>query len=295
MQALLDNGDEVLVPAPDYPLWTAAITLAGGKAVHYICDEQSAWNPDLDDMRQKVTSNTKAIIVINPNNPTGAVYEKSILQGIAQIAKEKELIVFADEIYDRITYDDALHIPMASIDPDILTISLNGLSKAYRSAGFRSGWMYLSGNKEIAKGYREGLNMLANMRLCANVPAQYGVQTALGGYQSIKDLVLPNGRLIVQRDIVVTMLNQIPGISCVVPKGALYCFPKVDVKRFNIKSDERFMLDLLHKEHILMIHGTGFNWGEPDHFRVVFLPEKEVLLDAVKRLRCFLESYSQAD
>jgi alanine-synthesizing transaminase len=295
MQALLDSGDEVLVPAPDYPLWTAAITLAGGKAVHYLCDESSDWNPDLADMRSKVTDKTKAIVVINPNNPTGAVYEKDILRGIAQIAKEHELIVYADEIYDRITYNDAVHIPMATIDPEILTISLNGMSKAYRAAGFRSGWMYLSGNKAIAKDYRAGISMLANMRLCANVPAQYGVQTALGGYQSIKDFVLPEGRLRVQRDLVVYLLNQIPGISCVMPRGALYCFPKIDTKRFNIKNDERFMLDLLRKEHILMVHGTGFNWAKPDHFRIVFLPEKEMLSDAIGHFTRFLETYKQED
>ncbi|GMO27152.1 MAG: pyridoxal phosphate-dependent aminotransferase [Termitinemataceae bacterium] len=293
MQALLNTGDEVLIPSPDYPLWTAAAALAGGKPVHYVCDEQSNWNPDTSDIRAKITPNTKAVVVINPNNPTGAVYDREILFDIVKIAKEHELIVFADEIYDRIIYDDAVHIPMAAIDPDILTISLNGLSKAYRAAGFRSGWMYLSGNKKIAKGYREGLNMLANMRLCANVPAQYGVQTALGGYQSIKDFVLPHGRLRVQRDLVIYMLNQIPGISCVMPRGALYCFPKIDTKRFNIKSDERFMLDLLRKEHILLIHGTGFNWAQPDHFRVVFLPEKEMLSDALTKVGKFLETYKQ--
>jgi alanine-synthesizing transaminase len=298
MQGLLDSGDEVLVPAPDYPLWTAAITLAGGTAVHYHCDEQSDWNPDLDDMRAKVTSRTKAVVVINPNNPTGAVYSREILEGIAKIARENDLIVYADEIYDRIIYQDAVHTPMATIDPEILTVSFNGMSKAYRAAGFRSGWMMLSGNKKLAGGaggYREGLTRLANMRLCANVPAQFGVQTALGGYQSIKDLVLPEGRLRVQRDLVVYLLNQLPGVSCVMPRGALYCFPKIDTKRYNIKSDERFVLDLLRAQHIMLVHGTGFNWRESDHFRVVFLPDKEMLSDAINRLARFLETYRQAD
>ncbi|MDR2842989.1 MAG: aminotransferase class I/II-fold pyridoxal phosphate-dependent enzyme, partial [Spirochaetaceae bacterium] len=226
---------------------------------------------------------------------TGAVYSKEILQAIARIAKENQIIVFADEIYDRITYQGAVHIPMACIDPEILTISLNGMSKAYRAAGFRSGWMYLSGNKKAAESYREGLMMLANMRLCANVPAQFGVQTALGGYQSIHDLVLPEGRLRVQRDLVVYLLNQIPGVSCTMPRGALYCFPKLDAKRFNIKNDELFVLDLLRSQHILLVHGTGFNWIDNSHFRVVFLPEKEVLSDAVTRLGKFLETYRQAD
>ncbi|GMO48158.1 MAG: pyridoxal phosphate-dependent aminotransferase [Termitinemataceae bacterium] len=294
MQGLLNNGDEVLVPSPDYPLWTAAITLSGGRAVHYVCDEQADWTPDLADLESKITGKTKAIIVINPNNPTGAVYPKEILEGIAKIASEKELIIFADEIYDRITYDDAVHTPMASINPDILTISFNGLSKAYRAAGFRAGWMVFSGNKKIAAGYREGINMLTNMRLCANVPAQFGIQTALGGYQSIKDFLLPGGRLKEQRDLVVRLLNDIPGISCAVPKGALYCFPKIDVQKFNIKNDERFVLDLLHAEHIMLVQGTGFNWVDVDHFRVVFLPDKEMLSCAVGRLAHFLETYRQA-
>jgi alanine-synthesizing transaminase len=293
MQGLLDAGDEVLVPAPDYPLWTAAVTLSGGTAVHYLCDEASAWNPDLEDLRSKVTDRTKAIVVINPNNPTGAVYERKILEDIAQLAAERELIVFADEIYDKIVYDGALHIPMATVNPDILTISFNGLSKAYRAAGFRSGWMVLSGNKKIAQGYLDGLEMLSNMRLCANVPAQYGIQTALGGYQSIKDLILPGGRLKEQRDACVSMVNSIPGLSVVKPQGALYCFPKIDAKRFNITDDEKFIMDLLRSQRILLVQGTGFNWKDPDHFRIVFLPDKETITDAMGRLGDFLIHYHQ--
>ncbi|MDL2230144.1 pyridoxal phosphate-dependent aminotransferase [Treponema sp. OttesenSCG-928-L16] len=293
MQGLLDAGDEVLIPMPDYPLWTAAVTLAGGKAVHYLCDEDSAWNPDLEDIKAKLSGRTKAIVVINPNNPTGAVYERDVLAGIAAVAAEHELIVFADEIYDRIVYDGAVHIPMASIDPEILTVTFNGMSKAYRAAGFRAGWMALSGNKKIAKGYVEGLEMLSNMRLCANVPAQFGIQTALGGYQSINDLVLPGGRLKEQRDTAVSLVNQIPGLSVVNPRGALYCFPKVDIKRFNITDDEKFMMDLLQDQRMLLVQGTGFNWKEPDHFRIVFLPDKEAIADAMDRLRRFLENYRQ--
>jgi alanine-synthesizing transaminase len=293
MQGLLDSGDEVLVPAPDYPLWTAAVTLAGGKAVHYICDEEADWNPDIADIESRITPKTKAIVVINPNNPTGAVYTRSVLDGIAELAKKHELIVFADEIYDRIIYDDAVHIPMATISEDILTISFNGLSKAWRSAGFRSGWMVLSGNKECMKGYREGLEMLTNMRLCANVPAQYAIQTALGGYQSIKDLILPGGRLKEQRDLCVKLANSIPGLSVVMPKGALYCFPRLDIERFNITNDEQFVMDLLKAKKILLVHGTGFNWPKPDHFRIVFLPDKETLSDALLRLGDFLSDYRQ--
>jgi alanine-synthesizing transaminase len=293
MQGLLDEGDEILVPAPDYPLWTAAVTLAGGTAVHYLCDEQSDWNPDIHDLESRVTSKTKGIVLINPNNPTGAVYDRSILENIARIAWEHNLIVFADEIYDKILYDGAVHIPMATIEKRILTITFNGLSKAYRAAGFRSGWMVLSGNKDIAAGYREGLEMLSNMRLCANVPAQFGIQTALGGYQSIKDLVLPGGRLKEQRDVCVSMVKDIPGLSVVMPKGALYCFPKIDTKRFNITDDEKFVMDLLRSQKILLVHGTGFNWTEPDHFRIVLLPDKDTLADAMGRLRTFLETYHQ--
>jgi alanine-synthesizing transaminase len=293
MQGLLNSGDEVLVPMPDYPLWTAAITLAGGKAVHYRCDEKAEWNPDLADLRYKVSSRTKALVIINPNNPTGAVYCREVLEEIARIAAEHELIVYADEIYDRIVYEEAKHIPMASINPDILTITFNGMSKAYRVAGFRAGWMVLSGNKRIAAGYREGLDILSNMRLCSNVPAQFGIQTALGGYQSINDLVLPGGRLKEQRDVLVALVNQIPGLEVVMPRGALYCFPKIDIKRFHITDDQRFILDLLRAQHLLLVQGTGFNWDEPDHFRIVFLPDKETLTDAINRLGQFLEHYRQ--
>jgi alanine-synthesizing transaminase len=293
MQGLLNSGDEMLIPAPDYPLWTAAVTLAGGKAVHYICDEQSGWQPDLADMESKITARTKAIVIINPNNPTGAVYGREVLAGVARLAREHGLLVFADEIYDRITYDDTVHTPMASIDPEILTICFNGLSKAWRAAGLRSGWMAFSGNKKLAAGYRDGIEMLANMRLCANMTAQLGIQTALGGYQSIRDLVLPGGRLREQRDVVVNLVNQIPGLSCTTPKGALYCFPKIDTKRFNITCDERFVMDLLKAEHILLVHGSGFNWKDCDHFRIVLLPDKETLTDAMGRLSRFLETYRQ--
>jgi alanine-synthesizing transaminase len=293
MQGLLNLGDEVLVPMPDYPLWTATVTLAGGKAVHYLCDESAGWNPDLDDIRSKVTPKTKAIVIINPNNPTGAVYDSSVLEGVARIARENELIVYADEIYSRILYDETKHTPFAKIAPDILTISFDGLSKAYRATGFRAGWMVLSGNKKIAADYVEGLDMLANMRLCPNMTAQFGIQTALGGYQSINDLIIPGGRLHEQRDTAISLVNQIPGLSVVNPKGAIYCFPKVDVKRFNITDDEKFMLDLLRAQHLLLVHGTGFNWKEPDHFRIVFLPDKDTLTDAMKRLGKFLEGYRQ--
>jgi len=294
MQALLDTGDEILVPMPDYPLWTAAVTLSGGKAVHYICDEISDWNPDLDDIRSKITDKTKAIVVINPNNPTGAVYERPILEGIAQIARENNLIIYADEIYSRIIYDEAVHIPMSSVAPDLLTISFDGLSKAWRAAGFRAGWMVLSGNKKCASDYIEGLDMLANMRLCPNMPSQMGIQTALGGYQSIKDLILPEGRLLEQRNTAYNLVKEIPGLSVVKPKGALYCFPKVDVKRFNITNDEKFMLDLLRDQRLLLVHGTGFHWKEPDHFRIVFLPDKATLTDAIRRLETFMGKYRQS-
>ena len=293
MQGLLDSGDEVLVPMPDYPLWTAAVTLAGGRAVHYVCDESAGWNPDLDDIRSKVTPKTRAVVIINPNNPTGAVYERAVLEGIAAIAREHELIIYADEIYSRITYDDAEHIPMSTIAPDILTISFDGLSKAYRAAGFRAGWMVLSGDKKHAADYVDGLDMLANMRLCPNMPAQMGIQTALGGYQSIKDYILPGGRLHEQRDIAVNMVNDIPGLSVVKPQGALYCFPKIDVQRFGVTDDERFALDLLRDQHLLLVHGTGFNWKTPDHFRIVFLPDKDTLTDAIRRLGDFLSAYRQ--
>ena len=293
MQSLLDAGDEVLVPMPDYPLWTAAVTLAGGKAVHYLCDESDGWNPDLDDIRSKVSPKTKAIVVINPNNPTGAVYSRSTLEGIVQIARENNLIIYADEIYGRITYDDAVHIPMATLASDLLIISFDGLSKAWRAAGFRAGWMVLSGNKQCAGSYIDGLEMLSNMRLCANMPSQFGIQTALGGYQSIKDLILPGGRLKEQRDTAVELVNKIPGLSVVQPKGALYCFPKIDTERFNIRDDEKFVMDLLREQHLLLVHGTGFNWHAPDHFRIVFLPDKDTLSEAIRRIAVFLDHYRQ--
>ena len=294
IQGLLDSGDEILIPMPDYPLWTAAVTLSGGKAVHYLCDESSDWNPDLDDIRSKITPKTRAVVVINPNNPTGAVYDRFVLEGIAQIARENDLIVYADEIYSRIIYDDAVYIPFSAIAPDILTISFDGLSKAWRAAGFRTGWMVLSGNKKCASGYIEGLDMLANMRLCPNMPSQFGIQTALGGYQSVRELILPGGRLYEQRDTAYNFANQIPGLSVVKPKGALYCFPKIDAKRFNITDDEKFMLDLLRSQHLLLVQGTGFNWKAPDHFRIVFLPDRDTLKDAMRRLAVFLDGYRQS-
>jgi alanine-synthesizing transaminase len=293
MQGLLEEGDEVLIPMPDYPLWTAAVTLAGGRAVHYRCDEGAGWNPDPADIRSKLSGRTKALVIINPNNPTGAVYDRAVLEEIAGIARENGLILYADEIYSRITYDGAVHIPMASIDPELLTISFDGLSKAWRAAGFRSAWMVLSGNKKCAAGYIEGLELLSNMRLCANMPAQFGIQTALGGYQSVRDLILPGGRLREQRDTAVGLINAIPGLSCVMPQGALYCFPRIDTARFNISDDEKFVMDLLREQHILLVHGRGFNWKEPDHFRVVFLPDKAALEDAMHRLAAFLEHYKQ--
>jgi alanine-synthesizing transaminase len=293
MQGLLNNGDEVLVPAPDYPLWTGAVSLAGGKAVHYLCDEQSDWYPDLDDIRNKVTDRTRAMVIINPNNPTGAVYPDEILEGMLQIARENNLIVFSDEIYDKILFDGVTHTSTASLADDLLIITFNGLSKNYRLAGFRSGWMIISGAKHKARDYIQGLEMLATMRLCANVPSMHAIQTALGGYQSIFDLVNGDGRIVQQRDIAYEMLNDIPGVSCVKPKGALYCFPKVDVKKFNIRNDERMVLDLLEQQKILLVHGTAFNWPDPDHFRVVFLPRPEDLSAAMHRMKQFFESYQQ--
>ena len=293
MQGLVNNGDEVLVPAPDYPLWTAAVNLAGGKAVHYRCDEAQDWIPDMEDIRAKVSPHTKAIVVINPNNPTGSVYPREVLEKIHDIAAEHQLIIFSDEIYDKILYDGAEHVSIASLSTDVFCITMNGISKAYRAAGFRAGWMVLSGNKAVAKDYREGLDILSNMRLCSNVPAQYGIQTALGGYQSINDLVLPGGRLREQRDLCYELLNSIPGISTTKAKGALYCFPRIDTKRYNIKDDQKFVLDLLLEKKILLVQGTGFNWPEPDHFRVVFLPDTVTLKEALERLRSFLEGYRQ--
>ncbi|QEN07160.1 pyridoxal phosphate-dependent aminotransferase [Oceanispirochaeta crateris] len=293
MQGLLNNGDEILIPMPDYPLWTASSVLAGGKAVHYFCDEESDWYPDLDDIKSKINENTKGIVVINPNNPTGSVYPKEILESIIELAREHNLIIFSDEIYDKILYDDAIHIPMGSLADDVLIVTFNGLSKSYRAAGFRAGWMILSGNKKMASDYIEGLDILSNMRLCSNVPAQLGIQTALGGYQSIKDLVAPGGRLRSQRDFFYEKLVSIPGISCVKPKGALYMFPKVDVKKFNISNDQKLIYDILTETRTLLVQGTGFNWKEPDHFRMVFLPELEALSLVATRLESFFETYVQ--
>ncbi|MDN5308495.1 MAG: alanine-synthesizing transaminase [Eubacteriaceae bacterium] len=293
MQALLDDGDEILIPSPDYPLWSAAVNLAGGKAVFYTCDEESDWYPDLKDMESKINSNTKGIVVINPNNPTGALYPPEILEGIVKLAVENDLIIYADEIYDRILYDDLVHIPMATLTDEVLVVTLNGLSKSHRIAGFRVGWMIMTGNKSMAKDYIEGINMLASMRLCANVPAQHAIQTSLGGYQSINDLVKPGGRLYEQREIVHKRVNAIPGLSCVKPQGAFYAFPKLDVERFNITSDVQFALDFLKQEHVLMVQGSGFNWPKPDHFRIVFLPHPEDLIETMDRLERFLENYYQ--
>ncbi len=293
MQGLLNNGDEVLIPAPDYPLWTAAATLAGGKAVHYICDESSDWFPDLADMESKISDRTKGIVIINPNNPTGSVYPREILEGIVELARKHDLIVFSDEIYDKILYDDNIHTPTASLAEDILIVTFNGLSKVYRAAGFRAGWMILSGRKSHAQDYLEGLSMLSNMRLCANVPAQYAIQAALGGYQSIKDLIIPGGRLREQRDMAYNILTDIPGISCVKPKGALYLFPKIDIKRFGITNDMQFILDFLREKKVLMVQGTGFNWPDPDHFRIVFLPRVDELERVMNDLKDFLATYRQ--
>ncbi len=293
MSALLENGDEVLVPAPDYPLWTACVTLAGGTAVHYICDEEAEWYPDMEDIRKKVTDRTKAIVIINPNNPTGAVYPKEVLEQIVEIAREHQLILFSDEIYDRLVMDEEEHISIASLAPDLFCVTFSGLSKSHMIAGFRIGWMVLSGNKRIARDYMEGLNMLSNMRLCSNVPAQSIVQTALGGYQSVHNYIVPGGRVYEQRDFIYQALNDIPGISAVKPKAAFYIFPKLDTKKFHIVDDEKFALDLLREKKILIIHGGGFNWKQPDHFRVVYLPRIEVLKDAVDGLADFLSDYRQ--
>jgi alanine-synthesizing transaminase len=293
MQGLLNNGDELLVPAPDYPLWTAAVRLSGGTPVHYVCDEASDWFPDLDDIRGRITDKTRGIVVINPNNPTGAVYPREILEEIREIATEHNLIVYADEIYDKIIYDDAEHVTMASICTDLVCISFGGLSKNYRAPGFRAGWMLVSGRKLLAGDYVEGLNMLASMRLCSNVPSQYAIQTALGGYQSINDLVIRGGRLRDQRDLAWEKLTAIPGVSCVKPRGALYLFPRLDPARFNITNDERFVLDLLREKRILVVQGSGFNLPRPDHFRLVFLPTEEVLEEALEGIAEFLSWYRQ--
>ena len=293
MSALLDNDDEVLVPAPDYPLWTACVTLAGGTAVHYICDEQSEWYPDIEDIKKKITDKTKAIVIINPNNPTGALYPREVLQQIVDVAREYELMIFSDEIYDRLVMDDYEHVSIASLAPDLFCVPFSGLSKSHMIAGYRIGWMVLSGNKALGKDYIEGLNMLSNMRLCSNVPAQSIVQTALGGYQSVGEYIVPGGRIYEQREYVYKALNDIPGISAVKPKAAFYIFPKIDTARFNITNDEQFALDLLREKKILIIHGGGFNWDKPDHFRVVYLPRIEVLKEAAGKIRDFLEYYQQ--
>jgi alanine-synthesizing transaminase len=293
MQGLLNNGDEILIPTPDYPLWTAAVNLSGGKPVHYMCDEKADWMPDLEDIKKKVSPHTKGIVVITPNNPTGAVYSREILESIVEIAARHNLIVFADEIYEKILYGGAKHVPIASLSEDVFFVTLNGLSKAYRLAGFRSGWMVLSGNKCKAKEYIEGLDVLASMRLCSNVVAQLAIQTALGGYQSINDLLLPGGRLLEQRDLCYQRITEIPGITCVKPSGALYLFPKIDQKRFKVKDDTKMVLDLLLEEKVLLVQGTGFNWPEPDHFRIVFLPGLEDLREAVRRIARFFSHYTQ--
>ncbi|HYN97218.1 MAG TPA: pyridoxal phosphate-dependent aminotransferase [Pilimelia sp.] len=293
LQGLLDNGDEVLVPAPDYPLWTAAVSLCGGRAVHYCCDEGAGWLPDVADIERKITSQTRAIVVINPNNPTGAVYPRELLAALLEVARRHQLVVFSDEIYDKILYDDAEHTSTAELAPDLLCLTFNGLSKAYRVAGYRTGWMVVTGPKRNATSYIEGLDILANMRLCPNVPTQHAVQTALGGHQSINDLLLPGGRLTEQRDVAWQLLNEIPGVSCVKPQGALYAFPRLDPAVYPIKDDERFVLDLLRQERLLVVHGTGFNWPTPDHFRIVTLPRVEDLREAISRIARFLTTYGR--
>ncbi len=293
MSALLDNGDEILIPSPDYPLWTACATLAGGNVVHYLCDEQAEWYPDIDDIKKKITPRTKAIVIINPNNPTGALYPREVLQEIVKVAREHQLIIFSDEIYDRLVMDGEEHVSIASLAPDLFCVTFSGLSKSHMIAGFRIGWMILSGNKEIAKDYILGLNMLSNMRLCSNVPAQSIVQTALGGHQKVNEYIVPGGRIYEQREYVYNVLNDIPGISVVKPKAAFYAFPKVDTKKFNITNDEQFAYDLLREKKILLIQGSGFNWKEPDHFRIVYLPRIEILQDAMGKLSDFLSYYRQ--
>ena len=293
MQALLNDGDEILIPSPDYPLWTGTATLAGGKAVHYICDEQSSWYPDIEDMKSKITDRTKGIVIINPNNPTGALYPREILEQIADLAREHDLILFSDEIYDRLVFDGQEHISIASLAPDRFCITFNGLSKSHMVAGFRAGWMVLSGPKDHAKGYIEGISMLSNMRLCSNVPAQSIIQTCLGGYQSVREYIRPGGRIYEQREAVYRALKEIPGISVVKPQAAFYIFPKIDVEKFNITNDEQFALDFLRKKRVLIVSGSGFNWNAPDHFRIVYLPRLEELKKATDRLRDFLRTYRQ--
>lgn len=293
MQALLNNGDEMLVPAPDYPLWTASVSLSGGKAVHYLCDESSDWYPDLDDIKKKITPKTRGIVLINPNNPTGAVYSRDFLLQVVEIARQHKLIIFADEIYDKVLYDGATHTSIATLAEDVLMVTFNGLSKAYRVCGFRTGWMFITGPKHLATGYISGLEMLSSMRLCANVPMQHAIQTALGGYQSINELILPGGRLLEQRDRAWELINQIPGVSCVKPKGAMYLFPKLDMKKYNIQDDQKLVLDFLIQEKVLLVQGTGFNWPKPDHLRIVFLPHVELLETAISRFERFLSTYRQ--
>ena len=291
MNALLDDGDEVLIPSPDYPLYTAVVALSGGRPVHYLCDESSEWMPDLDDIRAKITPRTKALVIINPNNPTGALYPEPVLQELIEIARQHQLIVFADEIYDKTLFDGNVHTSIASLADDVLILTFNGLSKNYRSCGYRAGWMVVSGDKRHARDYIEGLNMLASMRLCANTPGQLAIQTALGGYQSIKDLVAPGGRLCRQRDLAHRLLTEIPGVSCVKPKAALYMFPRLDPKMYPIQDDQQFAYELLAEEKVLIVQGTGFNWPTPDHFRLVFLPNSDDLTDAIGRIARFLEGY----
>ena len=293
MQGLLNNGDEVLVPMPDYPLWTASVSLAGGTPVHYICDEQAEWYPDIDDIKSKITSNTKAIVIINPNNPTGALYPKELLLEIVEVARQNDLIIYSDEIYDRLVMDGLVHVSIATLATDLFVVTLNGLSKSHRVAGFRCGWMVLSGDKSRVKGYIEGLNMLASMRLCSNVLSQQIIQTALGGYQSVDDLLLPGGRIYEQREFIYNAINDIPGLSAVKPKAAFYIFPKIDTAKFDIYDDEKFVLDFLHKHHILLVHGGGFNWQQPDHFRIVYLPKMEDLKTTADKMREFLSTYKQ--
>ena len=293
MQALLNNGDEMLVPSPDYPLWTAAVTLSGGHAVHYRCDEGADWHPDLDDIRARITPRTRGLVLINPNNPTGAVYGSEFQLELIEIARQHNLIIFADEIYDKILYDDISHTSVCTQCDDVMVVTFNGLSKAYRACGFRQGWMVITGPKGRARGYIEGLEMLASMRLCANVPMQHAIQTALGGYQSINELILPGGRLRRQRDKAWELLNEIPGVSCVKPKGALYMFPRLDPNVYDIRDDQKMVFDLLQQEKLLLVQGTGFNWPAPDHFRLVFLPREEELEEAIGRLARFLKGYKQ--
>jgi len=293
MQALLNDGDEILVPSPDYPLWTSSINLAGGTAVHYLCNEEKDWYPDLEDIKNKITSKTKGIVIINPNNPTGTVYNEDLLQKIVSLAVENQLIIFSDEIYDKVLYDDTKHIATASLSDETLFVTYGGLSKVYRACGFRAGWMVLSGTTRMAQDYISGINTLSSMRLCSNVPSQYAIQTALGGYQSIRDLLVPGGRLWKQREYAYERIINIPGLTCVKPMGAFYLFPKLDESKFHITNDQQFVLDLLKKEHILVVQGTGFNWPQPNHFRITFLPNLEELKEAFDKLELFLEHYIQ--